>query len=152
MSKKLTPDEKPQVEKPLTLESAKAVADQVIDETVIPKKVPAVDDIEGQTQAVVGALSHALLFATEMPISTLQPIVEDLSGYLVALGIRQTEHIDPDADAIRAPAWVVDGMRQESVKLPEQPQHTEAEPVVARTAEAPKQPKKIHESAKATRL
>lgn len=125
----------------LTPESAKALADKAIDEQVIPKKIPKVDDIDAQTKAVGGALASALLTATEMPLHVLQPVVGDLAAQLVALGIRQTKHVDPTA--IHAPAWVTDGVRQQSVKLPEQPTHTDAEPVVARTDEAPKPPKKI---------
>lgn len=135
----------------LTPESAKALADQTLDAAVLPKKIPAHDDVEEQTKAVVGALSHALLFATEMPISTLQPLVGDIAAYMVALGIRQTEHVDPEADAIKAPAWVVDGMREKAMKVPEQPNPLVAEPVVARTAEAPKMPKKIPGHARAVR-
>lgn len=128
----------------------KAIADKVIDKTVIPKKIPAVDDIDGQTKALGGALASALLTATEMPLHMLQPVVADLAAQLVALGIRQTEHIDPDA--VHAPAWVTDGVRQESVKLPDPPQHTEGEPVVARTATAPTCPKKLAKAARAVRL
>lgn len=133
----------------LSPESAKALADKVIDSHVIPKKVPAADDIDGQTKALGGALASALLTATEMPLHMLQPVVGDLAAQLVALGIRQTEHVDPAA--VHAPAWIVDGVRQQSVKLPDPPQHTEAEPVVARTATAPKCPKKIAKAAKAVR-
>lgn len=136
-------------EKRLSPESAKAVADKVIDSGVVPKKIPKVDDIDAQTKAVGGALASAMLTATEMPLHVLQPVVGDLAAQLVALGIRQTKHIDPTA--IHAPAWITDGMRQESVKLPEPPQHTEAEPVVARTATAPKCPKKIAKAARAVR-
>jgi hypothetical protein len=133
----------------LTPESAKALADKVMENSFIPKKVPHAEDVDAQTAAVGGALASALLTATEMPISTLQPIVGDLAAQLVALGIRQTHHVDPEA--VHAPHWITDGMRQESIKLPEQPVHTEAEPVVARTAEAPACPKHIHESARAVR-
>lgn len=134
---------------PLDAESAKAVADKVIEETVVPKKIPGIDDIDAQTKAIGGALASALLTATEMPVHVLQPVVGDLAAQLVALGIRQTEHVDPDA--IHAPAWITDGVRQESIKLPEQPQHTEAEPFVARVAEAPAPPKKIAKHARAVR-
>lgn len=145
-------NDEPQAPPPrLTPEAAKALADQTIDAAVLPKKIPDVDDIDGQKNAVVGALSHALLFATEMPISTLQPLLGDIAEYVIALGLRQTEHIDPEADAIRAPAWVVDGMREKSMKVPEQPNLIEAEPVVARTAVAPKRPKKLHDHARAVR-
>lgn len=133
----------------LTPESAKALADKVIDSAVVPKKIPDATDIDAQTKAVGGALASALLTATEVPLTVLQPVVADLAAQLVALGIRQTEHVCPEA--IHAPAWVTDGMRQQSVKLPEQPQHTEAEPVVARTAEAPKPPKRIASHARAVK-
>jgi hypothetical protein len=137
-------------EKPrLTPESAKAIADKVIESKGVPKKIPHVTDIEEQTKALGGALASALLTATEIPIHVLQPVVGDLAAQLVALGIRQTEHIDPDA--IHAPAWITDGMRQQSIKVPEQPQHTEAEPVVARTDEAPPPPKRIAKHARAVR-
>jgi hypothetical protein len=134
----------------LTPESAKALADKVIESSFVPKKVPAAEDVDAQIAAVGGALASALLTATEMPLHLLQPVVGDLAAQLVALGIRQTKHVDPEA--IHAPAWITDGMRQESIKLPEQPQHTEAEPVEARTAEAPKCPKRIKASARAARL
>jgi len=133
----------------LTAAAAKALADKVIDETVVPKKIPDVDDIDGQTKALGGALASALLTATEMPIHVLQPVVADLAAQLVALGIRQTEHVDPAA--VHAPAWITDGVRQESIQLPEQPQHTEAEPFVARVAEAPAPPKRIAKHARAVR-
>ena len=136
-------------QEPLTPESAKAVADKVIDEQVIPKKIPAIDDIDAQTRALGGALASALLTATEMPLHVLQPVVGDLAAQMVALGIRQTEHIDPDA--IHAPAWITDGVRQKSVKLPEQHKPTEGEPAVVRTAVAPAPPEQIPEHARAAR-
>jgi hypothetical protein len=130
--------------------SAKAVADKVIaDGKVIPKKVPKVEDVDAQIKAVGGALASALLTATDTPLTVLQPVVADLAAQLVALGIRQTEHVDPEA--IHAPAWVTDGMRHQSVKVPEQPVHAEAQPVVARTDEAPKPPKKIAAHARAVK-
>ncbi len=128
-------------------EEAKALADKVIGEQVIPKKIPAFDDVEGQEKALAGALASALLTATEMPLHMLQPVVGDLAAQLRALGIRQTKHVDPDA--IHAPAWITDGVRQQSIKLPEQPQPTEAEPFVARTATAPTPPKRIAKAARA---
>lgn len=133
----------------LTPASAKALADKVIEPKVVPKKIPDATDIDAQIKAVGGALASALLTATEMPIHVLQPVVGDLAAQLVALGIRQTHHVDPEA--VHAPHWVTDGMRQESVKLPDPPQHTEAQPVTARTAEAPKCPKRIKSSARAVR-
>lgn len=137
------------VTEPLTPESAKAAADKVIDAAVVPKKIPAFDDIDEQTKAIGGALASALLTATEMPLHMLQPVVADLASQLVALGIRQTEHIDPQA--IHAPAWITDGVRQESIKLPDPPQHTDGEPFVARTAEAPEPPATIPKAARAVR-
>ena len=133
----------------LTPESAKALADYVIESTVIPKKVPALDDIDGQTQALGGALASALLTATEMPLHMLQPVVGDLAAQLVALGIRQTDLVDPEA--VHAPAWITDGIRQESVKLPDPPQHTDGDSFVARTEEAPTAPKRIAKAARAVR-
>jgi len=134
----------------LTPEAAKALADNVIDNHVIPKKVPAADDIDGQTKAVGGALASALLTATEMPLHMLQPVVGDLAAQMVALGIRQTQHVDPEA--VHAPHWITDGVRQQSVKLPDPPPPPDqAEPVVARTATAPKCPKKIAKHARAVR-
>jgi hypothetical protein len=137
-------------ELPLSLESAKAIADKVIGETVIPKKVPAVDDIDGQIAAVGAAMADALMTATETPLHVLSPVVGALSAQLVALGIRQTEHVDQAA--VNAPTWVIDGMRQESVKLPDPPAHTEAEPFVERTATAPPQPRRISSASRAVRL
>lgn len=131
----------------MTSESAKALADKVIDEQVVPKKIPAADDIEAQTKAVAGALASALLTATEVPLHMLQPWVADLSAQLVALGIRQTELVDPEA--IHAPAWITDGVRQEAIKIPEPPQHTDADPFTAQTATAPKCPKRIPQAARA---
>lgn len=125
------------------------MADKVIESKVIPKKIPDATDIDSQTKAVGGALASALLTATEMPLHMLQPVVGDLAAQLVALGIRQTHHVDPEA--IHAPHWITDGVRQHSVKLPDPPQHTEAAPVTARTAEAPKCPKRIKASARAVR-
>lgn len=133
----------------LTPESAKAIADDVIDQAVIPKKIPAFDDIDAQTKAIGGALASALLTATEMPLHMLQPVVADLAAQLVALGIRQTELIDPAA--VHAPAWITDGVRQETVQLPDPPQHTDAEPFAALTAEAPPVPKRIPKVARAVR-
>lgn len=133
-------------EVPLTPESAQAIADHVIESAgVIPKKIPPLDDIEGQTQAIGGALASALLTATEMPLHTLQPVVGALASQLVALGVRQTENIDPEA--IYAPAWITDGVRQESIKLSPEPQHTDGDPFTARTAEAPEIPETIPRSA-----
>lgn len=134
---------------PLTPEGAKAVADKVIESSVIPKKIPDFADIDGQTKAIGGALASALLTATEMPLHMLQPVVGDLAAQLVALGVRQTDQIDPNA--IHAPGWITDGVRQQSIKLPPPPQHCDGEPVVARTMQAPKCPKRIPKHARAMR-
>lgn len=136
--------------KGLTPESAAAIADQVIDETVIPKKIPALDDIEAQKKALAGALASALLTATEMPLHTLQPVVADLAAQLVAFGIRQTDQID--SAAVHAPAWITDGVKQEAVQLPEPPQHTEAEPFIEATAVAPEPPARLAKKARAVKL
>lgn len=133
----------------ITPEDAKALADKVIDEHVIPKKVPAFDDVDGQNKAIAGALASSLLTATEMPLHMLQPFIVDLAAQMRALGIRQTEHVDPDA--IHAPAWITDGVRQEAIKLPDPPQHTDAEPFVARVATAPEPPKRFSAKARAVR-
>lgn len=116
---------------------------------IIPKRIPAVDDIDGQTKAIGGALASALLTATEMPLHALQPVVADLAAQLVALGIRQTDNIDPAA--LHAPAWITDGIRQESIKVPEQPSPTEAQPFVALTATAVDVPEQIPSAAIAVR-
>ena len=136
-------------EERISPEDAKALADKVIDSHVMPKKVPAFDDIDSQTKAVGGALASALLTATEMPLHTLEPVVADLAAQMVALGIRQTEHADPSA--IHVPAWITDGVRQKSVKLPDPPKHTDGEPFVAMTATAPTPPKRITAKARAVR-
>lgn len=133
----------------LSPEDAKALADKIIDKQFIPKKVPAADDVDGQTQAIAGALASSLLTATEMPLHVLQPYVADVAKQMRALGIRQTEHVAPDA--IHAPAWITDGVRQESIKLPDPPKHTDGEPFVARTATAPEPPKRITKAARAVR-
>lgn len=133
----------------ITSEDASALADKVIDAEVIPKKIPDLEDIDGQTKAVGGALASALLTATELPLTVMQPVVGELANQLVALGIRQTDHIDPSA--VHAPAWITDGVRQQSVKLPEQPNHTEDDPAFERTATAPKCPKRIRKADKAVR-
>lgn len=132
-----------------TQKSTKALADKAIGGAAVPKKIPAVDDIDGQIRAFGGALASALLTATEMPLHLLQPVVGDLASQMIAYGWRQTEHADPSAEHV--PAWITDGMKQQSVKLPDQPQHTEAEPVVERTATAPACPKRIPKAARAVR-
>jgi hypothetical protein len=138
----------PESEKALA-DKAKQLADKVVDREFIPKKIPPVNDIEAQTKAIGGALASALLTATEMPLHVLQPVVGDLAAQMVALGIRQTKHVDPDA--VHAPAWITDGVRQHSVKLPDPPKHTEAAPVVEMTATAPQPPKTIPKHARAVR-
>jgi hypothetical protein len=138
----------PESEKALA-DKAQTLADKTMDAHFIPKKVPAFDDIDEQTKAVGGALASSLLTATEMPLHMLQPVVGDLAAQMVALGIRQTKHVD--VEAVHAPAWITDGVRQQSIKLPDPPKHTEAEPVVARTDEAPPPPKRIAKHARAVK-
>jgi hypothetical protein len=133
----------------LTPENAAAIAEKVIGETIVPKKVPAVDDIDAQISAVGAALSDALLTATDEPLHVLAPVLGSLSAQLVAIGVRVTEHADPAA--AHAPMWVVDGMRAQSVKLPDPPAHTEAEPFVAGTSEAPPCPECIEPHERAVR-
>lgn len=116
---------------------------------ILPKKVPALDDIDGQTKAIGGALASALLTATEMPLHVLQPVVADLAAQLVALGVRQTDNVDPEA--IHAPAWITDGVRQESIKVPEPPQHTEGDPFVALVTTAPDMPSRIPKKSRPVR-
>lgn len=149
MSDEQTPPEQPAAP-PLDPEAAKALADSVLDEHFVPKKIPDLDDVEEQTKALGGALASALLTATDMPVHTLQPVVADLAAQMVAFGVRQTEHVDPTA--VHAPAWITDGIRQESIKVPPQPDHTEAEPPVARTSVGPEPPARISRAARAERL
>jgi hypothetical protein len=134
----------------LTPESADALAENVISTGGIPKKIPALDDEAAQIAAVGGAIGSALLTATDMPLHTLQPFVGKLAKQMVAYGIRQTEFVD--LDAVHAPAWITDGIRQESVVVPPQADHVDAEPMEARTAEAPACPSRIKASARAVRL
>lgn len=133
----------------LTPESMKALADTVIEAQVIPKKVPHVDDVDAQAKSIVGALSSAMLMATDTPLTIPPAILGDIAAQLVAYGVRQTEHVDPEA--IHAPAWITDGVRQESTPLPDQYPHTEAPPIVARTDVAPKPPKRIADHARAVK-
>ena len=75
-----------QQEPKLTPESAKALADSMIDSHVIPKKVPHAEDVDGQIKAVGGALASALLTATEIPLHMLQPVVGlEGAGYWLAV-------------------------------------------------------------------
>lgn len=139
----------------VTADAMKALAERLLQATApgkpptVPKKVPAVDDIAGQTKAVGAALADALVTATDTPVTVLQPFVGAIASQLVALGIRQTEHVDPDA--VHAPAWIVQGMREQSTKVPEPPRPAEAPPAVVRTAKAPTPPKRIRNAARAVR-
>ena len=128
----------------LTVESIKALAGGIIGNMdvgappVVTKKVPKVDDIEGQTKALGAALADALVTATDVPVTVLQPVVGALAAQLVALGIRATEHVDPAA--VHAPGWIVQGMREQSMRLPNPPPPPDAKPAAARTATAPAPP------------
>ena len=135
---------------------AKALAGRIIGNMdvgtppAVKKKVPKVDDIEGQTKAVGAALADALVTATEVPVTVLQPVVGALAAQLVALGIRATEHADPDT--VHAPAWIVQGMREQSMRPPTPPPTPDAKPIAARTAKAPTPPKRrIKATARAVR-
>jgi hypothetical protein len=90
-----------------------------------------------------------LLTATDTPLTVLTPVVGPLAAQLVALGVRLTEHVDQAA--VNAPAWIIEGVRQESVKLPDPPAHTEAQPYVAATGTAPDCPDCIDVTARAVR-
>lgn len=107
----------------------------------VPRHIPDLDDRDGQIKAMTGALASALITATENPIHLLNDVLDPLAKQLVALGIRQTDLIDPDA--IHAPTWITDGATQMAQPVPEQPSPQTAEPVVVRTAEAPEIPSKF---------
>lgn len=119
-----------------------------INDITVPRKIPTPDDIAGQVKALTGALASALLTATETPIHMLYDVMDPIARQLVALGVRQTDRIDPDA--VHAPAWITDGATQMAQPVPEQQNHQEAEPVVVRTAEAPKIPKRFPAGSRAT--
>ncbi len=114
---------------------------------VVPKKTPAVDDIDGQTKALGAALADALITASDVPVTVLQPVVGALAAQLVALGVRQTEHVDPNA--AHAPSWLVQGMREQSMKVPDQAaaRSADARPAAARTTKAPAAPKRRRNTA-----
>ena len=134
----------------LTPESAKALADKVIDEHFIPKKVPDVEDDVAQEKAIAGALASSMLTSTDMPLTMLNDYIQPIAKQMRAYGIRQTKHVD--REAAHVPHWITDGVRQNTMKVPEQPAHTEDAPVEARTAEAPKPPARIKKAARAVRL
>lgn len=107
----------------------------------VPRHIPDLDDEEGQIKALTGALASALITATDNPIHMLTDVLDPLAKQLRALGIRQTDLIDPDA--IHAPTWITDGATQMAQPVPEQPSPQTAEPIVVRTAEAPEIPTKF---------
>lgn len=137
----------------VTPESVKVLADKGTGfQQRIPKKVPDVFDIEEQTKAVAGALAAALLTGPETAIHTLQPLTKELgaiAAQMVGFGVRQTDHVSPDA--VQPPAWITDGVRQEAAKAPAQPIHTEVMPVDVLTGRAPKPPKRIKKADRAVR-
>ena len=114
---------------------------QDINDIVAPRLIPPMDDAEGQVKALTGALASALLTATEMPIHMLTDVLDPIAKQLVAFGVRQTDLQDPTA--MHAPTWVTDGAKEMAQPVPQQQDHIEAEPVVVRTAEAPKVPKRL---------
>lgn len=140
----MTRPTKPQQQLPA--EVMQALADRIIGSAdvgkppKVQKKVPVADDVEAQTKAVGAALADALVTATEVPVTVLQPVVGALAAQLVALGVRQTEHVDEDA--VHAPNWIVQGMREQSMRIPDPPPTPDALPPVARTATAPTLPKR----------
>lgn len=113
-------------------------------------KVPELDDVDGQITALVGALSSALLTATDVPAMSLAPMLDPIARQLHAYGVRQTEHLDPEA--VHAPSWLRDGAAARAMPVPEQPTMQHAEPPVAVVAEAPPIPKKIPAAAMARQV
>jgi hypothetical protein len=61
------------------------MSDEPTDQTVpvVARKIPDADDVDGQVMACVGALSGALLTATDQPLGLLQPHVRALSEQMV---------------------------------------------------------------------
>lgn len=121
-----------------------------IADITIPRKIPALDDIEGQVKTLTGALVSALLTATEMPIHMMLDVLDPIAKQLVAFGVRQTDLIDESA--VRAPAWVTDGATERAQPVPVQQNHQTAEPFVVRTAQAPPIPKRIPTGMRATEI
>ncbi|MGZ9829854.1 hypothetical protein ACXYTP_23355 [Tsukamurella ocularis] len=115
-------------------------------------KVPALDDLDGQRAALVGAVSSALLTSSEIPTMTLAPMLQPIVDQLLAYGVRQTDQVDPDA--VHAPSWLREGARARAVEVPEQVNHhaVETEEVQARVAVAPPIPKKIPKAARASKV
>ena len=107
----------------------------------VPRNIPPMDDEKGQIKAITGALASALITATDNPIHMLTDVLDPIAKQLVALGVRQTDLIDPDA--IHAPTWITDGATQMAQPVPDQPSPQTAEPHVVRTAEAPEIPTKF---------
>lgn len=118
-----------------------------ISDIIVPRKIPDLDDKDGQIKALTGALASALLTATEMPIHMLTDVLDPIARQLQAYGVRQTPDIDPAA--MHAPAWITDGATQMAQPVPEQQNHQTADPVVVRTAEAPPIPKRFPSGSRA---
>lgn len=120
------------------------MSDEPTDQTVpvVARKIPDADDVDGQVMACVGALSGALLTATDQPLGLLQPHVRALSEQMVAYGWRQTDMVDESS--IRAPAWITDGVKQDAEPIPDRVDHFDPDPdVVAIAGESPGVPDHI---------
>lgn len=119
-------------------------------EPVKASKVPALDDTEGQITALSGALSSAMLTATDVPAMSLAPMLDPIVRQLHAYGVRQTDQID--GDAVHAPAWLREGVKAQAQPVPAQECAQLAAPPVARACEAPPIPKKIPKAARALKV
>lgn len=113
-------------------------------------KVPALDDTEGQIAAIMGALSSAMLTATEVPAMSLAPMMQPIAEQMHAYGVRQTENIA--ADAVHAPSWLREGVKAQSQPVPERPNMHAPQREVVCAVEAPPIPKKIPKAARAVRV
>ena len=112
--------------------------------------IPDLDDKDGQINALHGALSSAMLTATEVPAVSLAPLLDPIVNQLHAYGIRQTDLVDPEA--AHSPTWIRDGMKARSAQLPAPADHINGEPPVVRAVEAPTVPKRIPVKSRAKRI
>ena len=108
------------------------------------KKIPALDDRDGQIQALTVALMIGLSNGGERGYTLIFTEVRGIAEMLYSFGVRQTEHveqieIDP-ADLL--PGWMKEQVREQSEPVPVQPDLTAPQdtPLVG---EAPKPPKRI---------
>lgn len=119
-------------------------------EPLNPSKVPALDDVEGQKAALLGALSSAMITSTDVPTMALAPMLQPIADQLHAYGVRQTDDVAPDA--VHAPSWLREGVKAQAQPVPEPVDMHTAEPEVMRAAEAPPIPKKIPKAARAVKV